>query len=552
MSIAHFNRTAAEQITSRLIELGITHCCISPGSRSTPITEALSRSAMTQHLFFDERAAAFFALGVGKASRRPALMVTTSGTAVSNLLPAVTEADAADIPLLIITADRPPELRSTGANQCIDQVNIFAQKVRWFFDIPVPNEQSIGAPLDSILRHAVLLSQNGPVHLNLMIREPFLPEKTEQIKAPYKAIGPLFTPQISCTAKGIDWLRQTLQTARRGLVLAGMIEEPAEQRAAERIIQALGWPVFADITSNIRTAPVLVQPAEALLTHPKIDSLKPDVVLQLGGKMISKRYDHWLSKSQALHIVINSSSKRQDSGNSVHTHIVSQLHTLPNLRGGTSELLPVLHNLQHKLKHCTDKYLETLSEPAIAAVAPTLCRSLFLSSSMPIRDVNRFALSRNCRIGSNRGASGIDGVLSSAAGWAAALQEPTLLLIGDLATIHDLGALLSLRQINPPLVIVAINNHGGAIFSFLPIAQQSEHFETHFATAHQTMLTPIVSAMGIPTSRPTDLGSLIAAIRAGLAQNSLSFIEVITDRSENLKLHTLIQAELHAVIEEEL
>ena len=135
---------------------------------------------------------------------------------------------------------------------------------------------------------------------------------------------------------------------------------------------------------------------------------------------------------------------------------------------------------------------------------------------------------------------------------ATALQEPTLLLVGDLATIHDLGALLSLRQINPPLVIVAINNHGGAIFSFLPIAQQSEHFETHFATAHQTKLAPIVSAMGIPTSCPTDLGSLIAAIRAGLAQNSLSFIEVVTDRTENLKLHSLIQAELHDVIEREL
>ena len=507
---------------------------------------------MSQHLFFDERAASFFALGIGKASRRPALMVTTSGTAVSNLLPAVTEADAADIPLLIITADRPPELRSTGANQCIDQVNIFGQKVRWFFDIPVPSAESIGAPLDSILRHAVMLSLNGPVHLNLMIREPFLPKDTKRNRASKTALGPLFAPKITCAPESLAWLEETLQTARRGIVLAGMIEDPVEQRAAERIIQNLGWPVFADITSNIQAAPVLVQPAEALLTHPKIELLKPDVVLQLGGKMISKRYGHWLNNSQALHIVINSSARRQDSGNSVHTHIVAQLHTLPTLRGGTSELLPMLQNLQHKLKHCTDKYLETLSEPAIAAVAPTLCSSLFLSSSMPIRDVNRFALSRDCRIGSNRGASGIDGVLSSAAGWAAALQEPTLLLVGDLATIHDLGALLSLREVNPPLVIVAINNQGGAIFSFLPIAQQSEHFETHFAAAHQTKLAPIVSAMGIQTSCPTDLGSLVAAIRAGLAQSGLSFIEVVTDRSENLKLHTLIQAELHVVIEEEL
>ena len=270
-------------------------------------------------------------------------------------------------------------------------------------------------------------------------------------------------------------------------MLAGVIEDPEEQRAAERIIQALGWPVFCRHHHNVQAAPVLVQPAEALLTHPKIELLNPDVVLQLGGKMISKRYDRWLSKSKALHIVINPVSRRQDSGSTVHSHIVSQLHTLPAINGGSSELLPVLQKLQRKLKSCTDQHLEVLSEPAIAAVAPTLCRSLFLSSSMPIGMSIALPSAESVEL------AAIEVPVasmspSSAAGWATALQEPTLLLVGDLATIHDLGALLSLRQINPPLVIVAINNHGGAIFYF-PIAQQSEHFETHFATAHQTMLT---------------------------------------------------------------
>lgn len=553
MSTESDNDRAGELIVAELVALGVPHFCIAPGSRSTPLAAAIIRHPGAEvTVFTDERSASFFALGVGRATGLPAVVVTTSGTAVANCHPAVVEAKAAAVPLLLLTADRPPELRDTGANQTIDQIKFFGDSVVHFTSLPCPTEAMGSAALRTTIDTAFARAGAGPVHINCPFREPLagrIPSTPPQSdshsdggRGPGRDPNTRTLPHTQflaaerCPSPGaLDQLAATLSAAQRGLLIIGGIDDPQVRAAAEQLAELLGWPVCADITSGLRLGSALkhaVTPFDLLLRCVKFRAAaQPETILHIGGSVVSKRLHDWIAETGAAHIRVAPGPHRLDPRHSVTCRVDADL--VPLVRGLTERLKATPDDAWRDLLvdagSAARAALITTGEATVARVISEEARGgVFVAASMGIRNLDLFGTcSGPARaVGSNRGASGIDGCIATAAGWSGG--EPTTLLIGDQALLHDLSSLPVLRQ--HPLTVVVVNNGGGAIFSFLPIAAASDVFEAAFAGPASTDLAGVARALGLAAPPAVSVADFPGAYREAQESGAACLIEVITDR----------------------
>ncbi len=546
-------------LCDELARCGMRHACTAPGSRNAPILLSLVREPRLRCFsHIDERCAGFFALGAAKASGRPVAVTCTSGTAAANLAPAVIEAWEARVPLIVLTADRPPELREIGAGQTIDQIKLYGGAVKWFFEVGVhdatPERLRWIRTLACRAYWTALSGRPGPVHLNFPLREPLVLD--EQLPA-------------DDTGRGAQRPYVTFESPRpappsggphpRGRVVivagAGAAEGTGAAQLADLAARS-GIPLLADPTSGARRGRAAIAHYDVLLRDSKfIATHRPQVVLRLGELPTSKPLRAWLaSLTDVAQIAIDPHDLWQDPDSTVGMRVSGPVSTL--LDGlpepGRLESEPGwLERWRAADDTAAQVIVETLdeqlSEPYVArALGRWLSpkATLFVASSMPIRDVELFTAVRDDPplTVSNRGANGIDGTVSSAYGAAAAGERPVVLLIGDVALAHDLGGLLAGRRLGLSLTIVLLNNDGGGIFHFLPVASQRDAFEEHVATPHGLDFRRAAELYGCRYERPDSVEALKREIDRSVTGNSTTIIEVRTAREPNLELHRRIQA----------
>ena len=453
------------------------------------------------------------------------------------------EASNTHLPMLVISADRPPELRGSGANQTMDQVELFGKAVRFFFDFPCPSTSFSAKAFASTLSYAVSKcfgSNAGPVHLNCMFREPLEPLSMVEMVFPKPALYSY--PKQVLSFESQKQLLADCQEATNPILVIGELESKADQNAALRLAKSLDWPVFVDISSGIALQNIQnkVPFIEIVLEQHHVIPT-PDLILQLGRGFTTKKYENWTRTISVKHIIIDSRDSRYDPGHSCSWRLQADLSYLEFLEDLRSPNISWIRKLQIQL-HNISIPKQTVSEIAIAHQLPSWLPKdshLFIGNSMPIRDCNNYSLlAENIVLACNRGVSGIDGIISTAAGWAVGSKKPGFLLIGDISFMHDMGTLFSLQATSVSLTIVLINNSGGGIFSFLPVSKEEDVFETHFATKHSFGLAPVAQAMGIHVQ---SISSMLE-LKIGLEQpkQGLSILEIRTDRGQNYREHQAI------------
>ncbi len=538
------------------VHSGVRHAVVAPGSRSTSLAVALAaRSEIQVHLFHDERSASFAAVGIGLANKTPAVLLCTSGTAAAHFHGAVVEAHQSNVPMIVCTADRPPELRDVGAPQTIDQSHLFGSAVRWFHDPGVPSMDAASSwrSLGARAYAAAMGSRPGPVHLNLPFREPLLGSVLE---LPSR-ISSGQSRQIRTQAVSEDDVLDLYEAiaGKRGVILAGRGSTPEVLTLAK----ALGWPVFADARSDVRICDenVVIAFDPILRSAAFANSHYPEVVLRVGEPAASKVTAQWLSRSGALVVQLLDTDMVIDPDHSVSLTLVgdvsktsSVLLSMVNspVAGWISDWTAAETAAQKAIGEWTS---HNWSEPSNARVVTSLIAegcNLVVSSSMPIRDVEWFgSVTPHAQVYSNRGTNGIDGVVSTAIGVALGSGVETTLLIGDVACLHDTNGLWALMQRHVNLKIVVTNNDGGSIFSFLPQATQvdNETFELLYGTPHGVSFEHLAAAHGIPFRRATQSDSL----RDALAHDGIVLIEVPFDRSMNVSQHDALNASVVEAVE---
>ncbi|HKH11853.1 MAG TPA: 2-succinyl-5-enolpyruvyl-6-hydroxy-3-cyclohexene-1-carboxylic-acid synthase [Rubrobacter sp.] len=582
METARANRLWADLIVEELVRCGVGFFCVAPGSRSTPLVAALAENGRARSLVhFDERGTAFAALGYARATGLPAAWITTSGTAVANGLPAVAEASTDGVPMVLLTADRPPELRQTGANQTIDQPDIFGDFVRWRFDLPAPSLAVDPASVLTTVDQAVYRagrSPKGPVHLNLMFREPLIPDPEEgetptagperwrDAEEPYTRYA---TTRPTIDGAEVDSLWERLRPVERGLVVAGRLSTREQGEAVERLAHTLGWPLLPDVGSQVRLGgdgrnaafyDLLLADAGFAEAH------APEAVLHFGGRALSKRLEGFLARHRPdPYVVVREHPFRLDPGHlashSVEAGIEDLCAALGRAASGRAPEADASWTAgwraaSERVESGLDLALageEGLDEPLVARLVSREIgegHGLVVASSMPIRDLDAFAAADGpgVPVAANRGASGIDGTVATAAGFARGTGGPVTLLIGDLALLHDLNSLAMLRGL--PVTVVVLNNDGGGIFSFLPVSGHDSFFEPFFGTPQGVGFEHAAAMFGLRYDEPETSEGFLSAYRGARSGDGPSLIEVKTDRGANVEIHRKLQERLSAGIGE--
>ena len=578
----NLNQLWASIIIEELVRNGIDYFCLAPGSRCTPLTVAIAdNDRAKKSIHFDERGVAFHALGYGRATGRPAVVVTTSGTALPNTMPAVVESAMDHIPLILLTADRPPELRDSAANQTIDQTKIFGSYVRWFVDVPCPDRQVsqevVLTTIDQAIYRCVGVSA-GPVHVNCMFREPLVPETTNENfngylastetwlanGRPYTRYAP---PERTTDSNTLEDIGVILDNTEQGLVVVGGLQNTSEQKAVFRLVKKLQWPVYADVTSGLRmgdSAGLVIGHCDALARSRHFAGAhQPEAVLHVGGRFVSKHVADFISSAKPAHyILIANHPDRQDPGHQVTLRIEGNIYNVCSHltdRLKKRETSPWLASWQ-KARGAVEKILDhsfaagdDLNEAIIARILSQNIPSrhgLFLASSMPVRDMDLFghASGPQVPVGANRGASGVDGTIACASGFAQGLQRPVTVLIGDLAFLHDLNSLIYLRDSDHKVVAIVINNNGGGIFSFLPIARFSKYFEKYFVTPHGLTFEPVATMFDLSYFCPKNRHEFLRHYQKALKEERSAIVEVKIDRKKNYAQHVqLVEDMLNAL-----
>jgi 2-succinyl-5-enolpyruvyl-6-hydroxy-3-cyclohexene-1-carboxylate synthase len=546
-----------------LARCGLRHACTSPGSRSTPLVLSLAREPRLRcHSHIDERCSGFFALGLAKATGVPVAVTCTSGTAAAELLAAAIEAHEAGVPLLILTADRPPELRENGAGQTIDQVKIFGQAAKWFFEVGTHEvtEKRLRWMRTLACRAywCALEGRPGVVHLNFPLREPLVvdtPLPADRTGRPDGRPLVTCTPARAAAPEDARSLAGPVAAARRGMVVAGRYErDSALGEAASAFCAAAGWPLLADPLSGARRGEAAVAHYDALLRHGSFAAgVKPDLVLRVGDLPTSKPLRGWLAgMCDVPQAAIDQEGQWQDPDAALCRRFA--LEPAAALRALAQDP-PVpdpewLESWRSADERAAEALLGVLgagglSEPTVAAELGVLLperATLWVASSMPVRDIESFWPVRADppRVLCNRGANGIDGTVSSAFGAAAASLGPTVLLIGDVALAHDIGGLLAARRLELDLTVVLIDNGGGGIFDFLPVAAtQEELYTRHIATPTGLDFAHAARLYGFEHETVTDVLAFRAALERAFTERPrrAGIIEVRTDRAANVALH---------------
>lgn len=572
--IGHADRQAAycATLVDEWVRAGVTHAVVCPGSRSTPVALAIaSDPRLALHVRLDERSAGFTALGIGMATGMPAVVVVTSGTAAVELHAAVVEADLARVPLILCTADRPPELRDIGAPQTIDQTHLYGRAPRWFIDPGVPDEATRSS-WRSIGSRCVVESISGslgpgPVHLNLPFREPLLGDASVGGIPDGRADGgPWHRVDVPLSAPSPEMISELVASrgfapGTRGLIVAGA--GCGDPDAVLALAGSLGWPVLADPRSGLRTGDRrVVGAADGILRSIRFaESHRPDVVLRLGERWASKVVHTLLAES--MNVVVDRFGWTDPER--VATVVLRCDPTLfcrsLTASFGASDVAATVWSVEWE--QAESRALSAIAatfalttgptEPALAhrlGAGVAGGSSVVVSSSMPVRDLESFATPRidAPRVMANRGANGIDGVVSTALGVALA-AGPTTVLVGDLAFLHDVSALVGPAMERPPLTIVVADNGGGGIFSFLPQAAQigADRFEQLFGTPQSADPVAVARGFGWDVVE-IDGDGWMGALDAALAPPHGGRVVVVRlpDRTANVAAHDQVNA---AVIE---
>jgi len=567
------NTALARTLVDEWARAGVRDACVTPGSRNAPLALALvADDRLRVHTHLDERSAAFFALGCARGSGRPAVVCCTSGTAAAHLHPAVLEAHHGRVPLLICTADRPPELRDTGAGQTIDQVGLYGDALRWAFDVEAPADHpGIGAWWRSLAARAAATAAGppaGPIHLNLAFREPLAPTGAPLVDAPGRTDGRPWTVATPgrrlLDAATLDDLARQVQATRRGLVVAGWGAD-APPDAVERFAAAAGWPVLADPLSGLRGGAHAIGGYDPLLRVAGFPAAHdPDLVLRLGAPPTGGVTTQWLAARREQWLV-DPDGRWLDPAHVATRHLDADpgplldalADRLPG-EGGTP-WLDDWRDADRRARHAIDDELAGTEEPFegrvardVVATLPT-GSTLVVASSMPVRDVESFAEPRDgVRFIANRGVNGIDGLVSTVLGVAAASDGPTVALTGDLSFLHDLNGLLGVGRRSLDAVFVVVDNDGGGIFSFLPYRESvaPEPFEQVLATPPGADLAELAAAYHVPVDEVEKAGALAPAVQRALAAGGVRVVRVRTDRTANVDRHREVWAAVDTALRE--
>jgi len=543
-------QTFAATFVDELAAQGIEYACVSPGSRSAPIAMALQRHPKIKVIIHvDERSGSFFGVGLGKATGKPAVLLCTSGTAAAEFHPAVVEASYSRTPLIVITADRPPELQDAGANQAIDQQRLYGTAVRWFFDPGTPVDMPGAARMwRRLAARAVAEAAGGPVHLNLPFREPLVPPPGQVPSAEGEAGQTATSGRLLPTPAQLATLASALQRARRPLVVAG------EMRDGERLAPALtrlGLPVLAEPGSQLRRGETggAVESYEALLRAGWSLEHGPDLVIRIGGTPTSRAMNSWLAAASPPTFLIDPDHAWRDQDHLARHVVACDPQAL-------LEALPPVSRASWR-----DEWLAA-GKKAGAAISATLISTplheghivralasrlpeaaqVFIGSSMPIRAADSFwPLSKpQQRFYGNRGASGIDGLVSTGLGVATGRSDvPTVLLLGDLSVYHDMNGLWAIGRHGVKATVIVCDNNGGGVFNFLPQAQHPDVFEEIFATPLGLDFAQVARLYGLVYSPVTDRSGLEPAISDAIDKATPTMVVVRFKRDDSVSGHRL-------------
>ncbi|WP_394202565.1 2-succinyl-5-enolpyruvyl-6-hydroxy-3-cyclohexene-1-carboxylic-acid synthase [Shewanella waksmanii] len=545
---AELNLLWGTLILEELARLGAKHVCLAPGSRSTPLTLAAAKQTkLKQHLHFDERGLGFLALGLAKSSQAPVAIITTSGTAVANLYPAIIEAWLTQVPLIVLSGDRPPELIDCGANQAIMQPNIFANYAK---SINLPTADLSIAPevlLTSI--DNALASTKGPVHINCMYREPLYPSRMSNDFTDYLAslgnwqhghtpytqyVNP--APQAS---PANDMLARFVHG--KGIIVAGTLPPEADPMLLVALSQKLGWPIVADAQSQLRQHPGVIGHIDQLLHQPKASALlrQAEKVLVFGGRLLSKRLMSFIDEQKWKEYwqVLPTHHRLDPQHNTKQIWLAELSHfcqlTWP--RSSSAHWALALTQYNQALEDLFQQQIDQgeFGEAAVVRHISQHSQQLFIGNSLPVRLYDMFApITPECpKIYTNRGASGIDGLLATACGIAGDQEQATTLIIGDISQLHDLNSLALSKQRQCPFIVVILNNDGGNIFNLLPVPDEKLRSD-YYRLSHGLEFGYAAAMFGLPYNRIEDIDTFKAVYREASCYNGTSVIEVCVSQHQ--------------------
>lgn len=564
------NLTVVETFLTSLWQGGVTQICLSPGSRSTPLAAIVSRDDRFRvWSLLDERSAGFFAVGLAKATQRPVVLICTSGTAAGNYFPSVMEARFSAVPLVIVTADRPPELRDIGSNQTVFQTELYGSHVKWFYEMPVPD----AFDLEGLHRHAryigaravkeAITAPKGPVHINYPFREPLMPPARADNRSEHPVVQ-VYPANLSPDAASLAMIRKKLSEAKRPLIVCGPQDDMKTAAALADFCGQSGIPILADPLSQLRSRCGL-RSGTVMDTHDLMlrssewrKTMRPDFIVRLGRTVSSKATLQALTEwNDVFQVVVYAEDTMTDSTLSGSAFVQSDSLLLINsLTDGVPRpadlgwlcswqdanqfirsRLTTLANLDNGLN------VEGRVFQELADLLPD--GALFIGNSMPIRYADLFwpTTSQELRTYGNRGASGIDGIISSAFGVAAGHGGPTTLVIGDISFYHDLPGLLAAARLNLSLQIVLVNNDGGGIFKHLSQANYPDVIDA-FTTPHGMEYEQVVSMFKGTWTLASTWNDFCEAIRGGIGRPGLSVVEARFDKDASVHAHQRIVREL--------
>lgn len=547
-----------------LVRVGVTETIVSPGSRSTPMAILMAEHPnMNITVNIDERSAAFYALGVAKAKKKPVALLCTSGTAAANYYPAIVEAFYSRIPLIVITSDRPHELRDVGAPQAIDQNQMYGNFVKWFIDAAIPEEnEKMLAYVRTVAGRAAgtaMSAPAGPVHLNFPFREPLVPNlgldnlwgKSEGNRRHVNVV--VGSPQID--EEQVNNLILSLKNVDHGIIVCGAHDDPEFAHAVTILSEQLQFPILADPLSQLRSGnhshSYIIDGYDAFLRNEGFkEEFTPKAIIRFGAMPVSKALTQYIQKHEkAIHIIVDGDGGWRDptlsASDMVYCNEVVFCNMLTNgiEKKKESKWIQSWTQVNDIVKkhivgiHTEDALFEGKVFTELQEILPNQS-TLFVGNSMPIRDVDSFFTTndKSIKVMANRGANGIDGIVSTAIG-VSSHNKNTVLVIGDLSFYHDLNGLLAAKQHKLDITIVLINNDGGGIFSFLPQSTEEKHFELLFGTPIGLEYRHVVEMYGGNFSEVEDWHQFRTAVVDSLQSKGLQVIEVRTDRAENVMIH---------------
>jgi 2-succinyl-5-enolpyruvyl-6-hydroxy-3-cyclohexene-1-carboxylate synthase len=572
----------AASFVDELAQNGMKHVVVSPGSRSTPLALLLVEHPDIEiHINVDERSASFFALGLAKALKEPVGLLCTSGTAAANFYPAVIEAYYSRVPLIVLTADRPHELRDVGAPQAIDQIHLYGRQVKWFVEMALPEST------DEMMRYARTIGARavataatepaGPVHLNFPLREPLIPDLEQAEGYRQNKMTPavlIDSGERSLSASQIDAVATTLSQAKQGMIVCGELPHPGMKEAIKALADKLAFPVLADPLSQLRSGShdkaIIIDAYDTFLRDEAAKAaFRPDVILRFGTMPVSKPLLLFMKKQkQAITLVVDGGAGWREPAGLATNMIYSEekdfcQRVCEKVTVASDDKWLGLWqtvNVATKNALASIRDEEELSEGKLFSLLADMLpleSNLFVGNSMPIRDLDTFFLNngKGIKTFANRGANGIDGVVSTALG-VSTVSKNTVLAIGDLSFFHDMNGLLAAKLQKQNITILLINNDGGGIFSFLPQANEKEHFEMLFGTPHGLDFSHTAKLYGGIYHKVQNWDELKKVFTESFGIQGLKIIEVPTERESNLQKHrnlwSFVSQEIKMVLDREI